>query len=193
VSTQKICCQTIPDHRNEPPTIGLKNKDSKQKEIKKFLFYPLGAFPKNTLNDKINKLDMVAIIIIVVLLIASTVIAILSPSTKDARIEMIITPLNEANISDHFQIKADIKNIGTSPVFDVKASIEIDKGLNLMVGETKEKTIGVIEEGSSTSVRWWLNSTEPGEKIIRINASSLNAENAMEIIAVKFQNTTNSP
>jgi hypothetical protein len=86
----------------------------------------------------------------------------------------IVAPSNgyALNVTDLFQVKANVKNISSLNATNVKLTISIDRYAELKTGEVALRTVGALDSGAtSTNYTWTLECTGDGFSRITVSPS----------------------
>lgn len=74
-------------------------------------------------------------------------------------------------VEKNFQVRAQIKNLGTNPLDDVMATIYLPSGLLLLSDENQY--LGEIKAGRKKIASWKVKGQEAGEYIITVSVSGI--------------------
>jgi hypothetical protein len=76
------------------------------------------------------------------------------------------------NVTDEFEVKANVKNISSLNATDVELTISIDRYAELKTGEVALRTVGALDSGvTSTNYTWTLECTDDGFSRITVSPS----------------------
>lgn len=78
-----------------------------------------------------------------------------------------------------FMVVAYVQNTGKGPALDVKATLELPKGLKLQSGSAAVRNVGDIKQGAMTQLSWQIASdgTTYGDQQLKLRVESFNADN----------------
>jgi len=87
-----------------------------------------------------------------------------------------------------FMVVAYIQNTGKGPALDVKATLELPKGLKLQSGSSAVRNVGDIKKGAMTQLSWQIASDGAtyGDQQLKLKVESFNAENNSLVRSVKL-------
>ncbi|MFW6102584.1 MAG: CARDB domain-containing protein, partial [Chloroflexota bacterium] len=76
------------------------------------------------------------------------------------------------NVTDEFEVKANVKNISSLNATDVELTISIDRYAGLKTGEVALRTVGALDSGAtSDNYTWTLECTGDGFSMITVSPS----------------------
>jgi len=84
------------------------------------------------------------------------------------------------NVTDEFEVKANVKNISSLNATDVELTISIDRYAGLKAGEVALRTVGALDSGAtSDNYTWTLECTGDGFSMITVSPSGKVEEEAI--------------
>lgn len=101
-----------------------------------------------------------------------------------SELETTVCCRSRVAVGEEFTLKVIIKNIASGPISGVSISLHLRKGMVLRSDETATVSIGTLDAGKLTIIKWHLTANKQGNYLTKLHASGVLPDGSSEFIRV---------